>query len=186
MSDIQPPSPPANGQAYRAYLENTLIVLDRLSVPDYYASPLSSPADEALAEIVSVFTAWPLPVRERFLESLPNDKRGLFAIFGHRAATLAARHGEPDRLRLGLIGNAIANYRIPPNRNVEAALAVFYHCARKLELAPQSLFDDAAQFAGDDMAARMRAFGRRADVTLKQFGWREIRTPEGVRYKFEW
>jgi hypothetical protein len=32
----------------------------------------------------------------------------------------------------------------------------------------------------------MKAFGRREGVMLKQFGWREIRTPDGVRFKFEW
>lgn len=84
------------------------------------------------------------------------------------------------------MGSVIANSPIPPNRNVDAALAVFYHCARKLDLEPQNVFDDAAQFAAGDMAARLTAFGRRDDVTLKQYGWREIRTPDGVNYKFEW
>jgi hypothetical protein len=183
MSD---PTPTANGQAYRAYLEVALAVLDRLTAIDYYPSPLPSPADEALAEIVSAFTAWPPSVRERFLAALPSDKRGLFGIFGHRAATLAVRQSDPDRLRLGLVGSAVANYDPPPDRNVEVALAVFYHCARKLEMDPAELFDEAAEFTSDETATRMRAFGRRAGLTLKQFGWREIKTPDGVRYKFEW
>ena len=185
MSQL-PATGTANGQAYRAYLESTLAVLERLTVIDYYPSPLPSPPDEALAGIVSVFTAWPLPVREQFLAALPVGKRGLFGIFGHRAATLAVRAGDAEKLRLGLVGCAIANLEIPPNRKVDAALAVFYHCARKLELEPQVVFDEAAQFATDEMAARLRAFGRRTDVTLKQFGWREIRLPEGVVFRFEW
>jgi hypothetical protein len=36
------------------------------------------------------------------------------------------------------------------------------------------------------MAARLLSFGNKPDVTLKQYGWREIKTPDGVRYKFEW
>ncbi len=176
----------ANGQAYRAYLESTLAILERLTVIDYYPSPLPSPADEALADIVTVFTAWPLPVREQFLAALPADKRGLFGIFGHRAATLAVRAGDPEKLRLGMVGCAIANAETPPNRKVDAALAVFYHCARKLELEPWTVFDEAAQFTSDEMAARLRAFGRREGVTLKQFGWREIRQPEGIVFRFEW
>lgn len=182
----QPAPNSANGQAYRAYLESTLAVLERLTVIDYYPSPLPSPADEALADIVSAFTAWPLPARDQFLAALPADKRGLFGIFGHRAATLAVRTADTDKLRLGLVGCAIANVEIPPHRKVDAALAVFYHCARKLELEPQAVFGEAAQFATDEMAARLRAFGRRDDVTLKQFGWREIRQPEGVVFRFEW
>jgi len=186
MNNDPAPFPTANGHAYRAYLESAQALLAGLTAIDYYPSPLPSPADEALAEVVSAYTGWPIQVRERFIESLPPEKAGLFAIFGHRAATLAVREIDPDRLRLGLIGNAIANYPIPAGRNVDAALAIFHHCARKLEIEPAVLFDEAAQFAADDMAEKLRAFGRRQDVSLKQFGWREIRTPDGVRYKFEW
>ncbi|MCL4803394.1 MAG: hypothetical protein KJ046_03785 [Anaerolineae bacterium] len=176
----------ANGQAYRAYLESALSVLDQLSIVDYIALPMPAPADELLAKVVSAFTGWPVVVRDQFLAGLPSDKLGLFGIFGHRAATLAVRNNDADLLRLGMIGNVIANTPIPANRNVDAALAVFHHCARKLETDPQTLFVDVAQFAAEDMAERLIAFGRRDDVSLKQFGWREIKTPEGVRYKFEW
>ena len=183
---LPPSNPTANGQAYRAYLERTLEMLDGLTVDVYYSSTLPSAADDALAEIVSAFTAWPMPVREQFLTQLPSNKRSLFGIFGHRAATLAIHRQDRELLRLGLIGNLIANSPIPPNRNIEAALAVFYHCARKLEIEPSELFEESSQFADDEMASRMLAFGRKQGVTLKQYGWREIKTPDGVRYKFEW
>lgn len=178
--------PAANGQAFRAYLESALFVLAPLTTVDYYSTPLPSPVDEALAEIVSAFTAWTRPKREDFLESLPAAKRALFGIFGHRAATLAVRRGDPDWLSLGLLGSAIANYEIPPGRNVDVAMAVFYHCAQKLSIDPERLFDEAAEFASGDITTRLRNFGRRTDVNLKQFGWREIKTQDGVRYKFEW
>lgn len=188
MSDDNNPqvTPTSNGQAYQAYLVSALAILERLAVDVYYPLPMPSPADEALTEIVSAFTAWPLDVRQRFTASLPADKRGLFGIFGHRAATLAVRRSDPELLRLGLIANLIANSTIPEKRNVEAALAVFYHCARRLELDPRALFAESAQFATDEMAERLIAFADRPNVTLKQFGWREIRSPDGVRYKFEW
>lgn len=176
----------SNGHAYRVYLEGAQTVLSGLSAIDYYSAPLPSPIDETLAEIVSAYTGWPTHVRERFIASLPHDRLSLLAIFGHRAATLAIRNADVDQLRLGLIGNVIANYHIPDSRNVDTALAVFYHCARKLEIDPADLFDDVAQFTGEETANHLRTFGRRPDVTLKQFGWREIKTPEGVRYKFEW
>ncbi|MCB8934976.1 MAG: hypothetical protein H6663_05865 [Candidatus Promineofilum sp.] len=139
-----------------------------------------------MTEIVSAFTAWPRDVRQRFTASLPAEKRGLFGIFGHRAATLAVRRADPELLRLGLIANLIANSPIPAKRNVETALAVFYHCARKLDLDPRALLEESAQFATDEMAERLLTFADRPNVTLKQFGWREIRSADGVRYKFEW
>lgn len=176
----------SNGQAYRAYLESAQSVLDHLSAVDYIAMPMPVPADELLAKVVSAFTGWPVTVRDQFLAGMPPEKLGLFGIFGHRAATLAVRNNDVDILRLGLIGNVIANTPIPANRNVDAALAVFHHCAQRLKVDPQTLFMDAAQYATGDMAERLIAFGRRDDVSLRQFGWREIKTPEGVRYKFEW
>lgn len=176
----------ANGQAYRAYLESALAVLAPLTAIAYYSTSIPSSDDEALFEIVSAFTGWTRPKRANFLEALPAAKRPLFGIFGHRAVTLAVRRGDPEWLRIGLVGNTIGNYKIPESRNVDAALAVFYHCARKLVVEPQALFDEAAEFATDEMAVCLRAFGRRADVTLKMFGWREIKTQDGVRYKFEW
>jgi hypothetical protein len=135
-------------------------------------------------------TAWPQPQRDRFLAALPDDKRSLFAIFGLRAATLSIRQLNPEWLRLGLMGYAIAHVGDQSGHNpgggLDTALAVFYHCARMLENETEKLFDEAAGYASNEMAERIRAFGHREDVTLKKFGWREIRTPEGIRFKFEW
>jgi hypothetical protein len=176
----------ANGRAFQAYLESAQAVLDGVTAIDYHQSPLPAPLDERLAAIVGAFTGLALPERDRFMAALSDGQRALFALFGHRAATLAARRADAEQLRLGLVGSVIANYTIPDKRNVDVALAVYHHCARKLELNPTELFDEAAHFATDKMAARLRAFGRRTDVTLHQFGWREIRGEEGVRFKFEW
>lgn len=182
----RPSAGAANGQAYRAYLEGALAIIDRTTVAEYYALPLPSAIDDALAEITGAFSAWPAPVREQFQEALGARGRGLFGIFGHRAATLAVRHNDPELLRLGLIGSAIANYTIAPTRKVDTALAIFYHCARKLDLEPQGLFEDVARLAADEMARQLTAFGGRESVLLKQFGWREIKTPDGIRFQFEW
>lgn len=180
------PTPSANGRAFQAYLEGAQAALDGITVIAYYQQPLPSALDEQLAAIAGAFTALPVALRERFMAALSARERSLLGVFGHRAATLAVRGGDPERLRLGLIGNAIANFAIPEKRDSARALAVFYHCARKLDLEPATVFDEAAAFAGEEMAGRMRAFGRREDVTLGQFGWREVRTDEGLRYTFEW
>jgi hypothetical protein len=191
MSDPRSPDgPSADGQAFRAYLQGALAVLAPLTALSYFQERLPGATDEALAEIVNVFTAWARPQRERFLTALPEGKRGLFAIFGHRAATLSIRQLKPEWLRLGLVGFAMAHDTGQIGRQggagSDAALAVFYHCATTLAVEPAGLFDEAAGYAPGELALRMRAFGRREDVALKQFGWRKIHTPDGVRFKFEW
>jgi hypothetical protein len=186
MNKLPDSSLAANGHSFYAYLEGVLTVLAPLTVLDYYAATLPSPADEALRRVISAFTAWPSLQRDRFIAALPAHKLPLFGIFGHRAATLAVRQSDPDWLHLGLIAFAIANYfQSEHSHNPDIAFAVFYHCARKLEMDPEQVFDAAAGYAGESFARRMRAFGRRNDVTLKLYGWREIKTPDGYRYTFE-
>jgi len=178
--------PSANGRAFRAYLEGALAALGDRRALDYHQEPLPAPIDEQLARVAGAFTALPAEQRRRFAAALSPEQRALFGIFGHRAATLSVRRADPEWLRLGLAGSVIANDDIPPRRDVDVSLAVFYHCARALELEPARVFDEAAELATEEMAARLRAFGRRERFVLKEFGWRELRTPEGVRYKFEW
>ena len=179
-------TPSPNARAFQAYLAGAGAVLQSVTAIGYHQMALPAPLDGLLAEIVGAFTALAAPERAQFMAALSASERALFALFGHRAATLAVRSGDADQLRLALVGSVIANYDIPDRRNVDVALAVFHHCARKLELNPQEVFDEAAQYATAAMAERLRAFGRRTDVPLRQFGWREIRGEEGVRYKFEW
>lgn len=190
MNDELSALSPSNSQALQAYLQSALATLGPLTPLTYYQEPLPSAADEVLMEIVNVFTAWSKADRDTFQDAIPEGKRSIFAIFGHRLATLSVRQLKPEWLRLGLIGNAIANhdmrYGLNTGHGLDVALAVFYHCAKTLELEPERLFDEAAAFASDDTASHFRHFGRREGLTLKQFGWREIRKPEGVSYKFEW
>ena len=166
----------ANGQAFQAYLESARAALAGLSTVGYYQQPLPAPIDGRLGEIVSAFSGLPWLQRERFMDALEPRERSLFGVFGHRAATLSVRNADKEQLRLGLIAAAIANFVIPEKRDVDVGLAVFYHCAQKLAADPQEFFDEAAEYAAGAMADRMRAFGERTDVTLKQYGWREIRT----------
>jgi len=179
-------APSANGRALRAYVDSARAALAGMTAIDYHQQPLPAPPDEQLMAIVGAVAALPMADRDRFMAALTDRERALLGLFGHRAATLAVRREEPEWLRLGLLGSVIANYVIPARRDVDVSLAVFHHCARKLGLSPVEVFDEAAAYASEVMAERLRAFGRRDDVVLKHFGWREIRGTEGVRYKFEW
>jgi hypothetical protein len=175
-----------NGNAFSAFTERVIEFLSEKKVIDYYQEPLPSPTDETLSEFCQRFMAASDQERDQFQSALAAEHRSLFGIYGHRAATLSVRQEAPPQLLRGLVGAAIANYIIPDKRNVEVGLAIYHHCARKLGLNPVELFTDAAQYAGEEVARELLAFGRRTDVTLKKYGWRELKTPKGVRYKFEW
>ncbi len=175
-----------NGDEFNSFLQETQQYLAGLQVISYYAAELPSDADDRFSAIIGRFMDTDAEKRLRFLAALNESERALFGIYGHRAATLAARHESRPQLLEGLVGMTIANYTIPEKRRVEVALAVFHHVARKLNTNPIELFEDAAVFAGDDFAVRLLAFSRKPDVTLQGYGWRELKTPDGVKYKFEW
>ena len=173
-----------NGKPFQAFTEEAIDFLNRKKVLSYYQEPLPSPTDDRVAGIVGRFMAAADEERERFQAALSQENRALFGIYGHRAATLSVRQQAPEKLLSGLVGDVIANYTIPDRRNVSLGLAVYYHCARKLGLNPVDVFEEAAGYAAPPLAHVLIEFGRRADVNLRSFGWREVKTAEGVRYTF--
>jgi hypothetical protein len=175
-----------NGDAFNAFLQETQQFLAGLQVITYYSSDLPSVVDDRFSVIVNRFMEADAEKRERFSASLNDSERSLFGIFGHRGATLAARQKSETQLLQGLVGTVIANYKIPEKRRVEVALAVYYHVARKLDLNPIELFENAAVYANEEFASKLLSFSRKPGVTLNSYGWREITTPDGVKYKFEW
>ncbi|MBK8931513.1 MAG: hypothetical protein IPM76_04195 [Chloroflexi bacterium] len=173
-----------NGNSFRVFTADSAAYLADRTVADYYAEPLPAVTDEKLDEMVIRFMAATPAEREFFQAALSPAQRSLFGIYGHRVATTAVRTTDPDQLLRGLVGAAIANFTIPNRRNVEVALAVYYHCARKLGVNTVDLFEMAAEFAGGAIVGELLAYGRRSDITLQKFGWREVKSPDGIRYKF--
>lgn len=175
-----------NGNAIHTFIDDTIALLGDIDVVTYFAEPLPCAVDEQIRRIVFRFTAVTPPERAQFQDALPPEHRSLFGIYGHRAATIAARQNDLDWLRSGLTGFAIANYTIPQKRKVEVGMAVYLHVAQKLGVNPVDLFEETAVYAAPTMAAELLAFGRRPDVTLHKYGWQELKTPDGVKYKFNY
>lgn len=175
-----------NGTEFTAFLAQAQSYLAQLTVLDYYKRPLPHDADTHLAAMIDRLQAAPPAQRQKFVLAVEPAQRSLFAVFGHRAATLAARQQDRLWLERGIVATAVANFTIPPKRNVEASLAIFHHVARQLGANTVYLFDHAADLIGGEIAPRLHTFGRRSDVHLSSYGWRELRLPDGVQYKFEW
>ena len=179
-----------NGTAFRVFVEETTTFLDGLTVAGYYAEPLPSPTDERMAVIVArMLTAVP-EQRRLFHETITDRGCSLLGIAGHRLATLAAREeaqeAAREQLRLGLAAAAIANVTVPEKRRLDVALAIYHHCARQIGVNTVDLFDEVADLTSEETGEFLRRYGRRSDITLSKFGWREMKTPDGVKFKFDW
>jgi hypothetical protein len=173
-----------NGNAFRAFIQQTIQELTGIKVVDYFAEELPCELDGRMQTIIATYQQAAAAEREQFPQALPAQQLSLFGIYGHRAATLAARQQSEAWLLSGLIGYAIANATIPEKRRVEVGLAVYFHVALKLGLKPVDVFEEAAQVAAAEMAQKLLVYGRRSDVTLTKYGWQELKTAEGVKYKF--
>jgi hypothetical protein len=173
-----------NGNAFLAFVDDSLQFLQDRTVFSYFSEPLPSVTDDSLGKMIARFMRLEKRERRLFLDALEGEQRSLFGIYGHRAATLSVRQRSRELLLWGLVGTAIANVVIPERRRIEVSLAVFHHCARELNLNTANLFDEASNYATPEYAERLAAFGRRSDVNLAKFGWRIVKTPDGV--KFTW
>ena len=154
------------------------------SVLDYYRDPLPGELDNVLETAVHHFIGGSDAERLSFNQTLVHAERSLFGIYSHRATALALREQSVDRLRCGLVASVIANFVPLPGRRPEAIWVVYHHCGRKLEQDILALFAEAAGYAPAELAGKMVAFGRRGDISLRLAGWREVKTPEGVWFKF--
>lgn len=173
-----------NGSEFSAFIDQTVAKLQDVKVIAYYPQPIPSALDEEMIEIMRRFLAETAVHQTQFQAALPNSIRSLFGIFGHRAATLAARNQDDDILKIGLVATAVANYEIPEKRRVEVGLAIFHHVARKLEQNPVDLFEEVAQFANNNMAEIMLKFGKTGPINIRNYGWNELKTDDGIKYKW--
>jgi hypothetical protein len=175
-----------NGTDFHTFLSETAVFLSQQKRLDYFRATLPDALDERLAVIVQRYLAAAPSQRQQFLAQFDRQQRTLLALFGHRAATLAMRRQERAWLRWGLLGAALANYDTAERRGIAISLAIYHHVARQLGVNTVDLFDEIADCVQGDLAPLLRQFGRRSDIRLAQFGWRELNTADGVRYKFDW
>ncbi|MEA2646376.1 MAG: hypothetical protein QOE92_1459 [Chloroflexota bacterium] len=173
---------------FEAFSEEACAQLDSISRFVYVQEPAPSATDEQLLAICQAVNAAGPERGRAFAEQLNEHRRVIIGMFGSRAPTLVLGPDRADEerqelLACGLVAEALANLGYPDFRDVLVGLALHHECARRLKLDPSEVFDDAARYADEETAALMRIFGRRRDVTLQRFGWREIPTPGGPRFE---
>lgn len=175
-----------NGSALAVDVDDLAEYLAGQTTLDYYRQPLPGPVDARMDEAIARYMAYSPADRATYRDLLPHRAKALLGIYGHRAATRAVNTADPGLLQQGLIASTIANDDVPAGRRIEIGLAVYHHCARKLGLNPADLFAVAADYANEDLAPFLVAFGNQEDVTLKKYGWLEQTTEDGVLYKYGW
>jgi hypothetical protein len=105
-----------------------------------------------------------------------------------REATAALRARSRERLELafGRLVEAESRARGWDPRDAMISLAPFLDCAHRMGLDPVEVLGPIAASGPDWYAETFDAFARRSDVSLADFGWSLVATPEGPAYHFAW
>ena len=106
--------------------------------------------------------------------------------FSTRAAVMGVRNAEPDLIRDSLIAHAIENLAKGDVRENMIDLGLIFHCARAVHPEPGAVFHEVAEMAGPAISLLLRDFVCRPDLDqiLTLMGWREVRTEQGVDYRW--
>lgn len=159
----------------------TLSLLDSVVLPEFYGPPCR--LDDVLAALLGALAEGAPAERDGVAGALTEQRRRVLARYAMRAPMLALRTETPHHLFAGLVANCLIERTTRDPRDDMIFFAPYTHVARELGVNPTELFDSAAAYAAPDLANDMRVFGRRTDVTLRVFGWRQIDTPDGPSFE---
>jgi hypothetical protein len=174
--------------AFANFVGEAAAYLGGVSAYFYVQETVPSNTDAEIRQICHAMGAAGPPLAPELAAALDAHRRTVLGIFGRRVPQMVLAHDVPDTRRgdilaSGLIAEAFSNAGHRDFRDVLVGLARHYECARRLSLDITDVFDAAAGFADADTATLMRIFGRRSDVTLGRFGWREVETPNGPAFE---
>jgi hypothetical protein len=156
-------------------------LLDSVDLSGYYGPP--GLLDEAIAETLVALADGPSAEWNAFADSLTKHRQRVLGRYAVRASMLALRTRERRHLDAGLLAHCAVTRVVMDWRDDLVAFAPYVHVARALGVDVPTLFDDAAAHAVPDLADVMQTFGRRTDVTLGAFGWRQVETPDGPTFE---
>lgn len=97
----------------------------------------------------------------------------------------ALRRRSPEALHaalLSLLKEGEAEW-VKDYRDLMVAMAPYHHCAKRLGIDVQDFFREVAADAPSSLQKTVEQFGRRTDVTPKNFGFRLKRSRKGHYYR---
>jgi hypothetical protein len=159
----------------------TSSLLDSVELSDYYGPP--SGLDDAIAELLIALAEAASNNWSSFLGCLTEQRRKVLGRYTLRAPMLALRTKTPRHLYAGLLAHCLIEREVLDWRDDMVSFAPYVHVAHVLDVDVTALFDKAAAHAVPELATVMQTFGRRTDITLEAFGWRQVGTPDGPTFE---
>jgi hypothetical protein len=162
-------------------VEKSSALLDRVVLDEYYGPP--GTLDDAIAALLAALAGATTGDWDAFARSLIEQRHRVIGRYALRAPMVALRTNDVQHLSTGLLAHCAIRRTVPDWRDDLVFFAPYVHVASTLGLDVTEHFDRAARHAVPELASVMQQFGRRRDVTLGAFGWREIDTADGPTFE---
>jgi hypothetical protein len=176
-----------NDDQFLAGVEEAMTWLDDAKRLNYLRMPLPCTFDSKIATVCDLFMEARPEQRAVFSSVLNVDHCSVLVLFSERMAMFGAREGSYSSLLKGLIALAMVDLNLDL-REILLIFPLHYHSALKIGIDPARLFQEAAEYAGSEVAEHLRRFPMRdpKDKTLGSMGYKEVDTPNGVAYVRTW
>jgi hypothetical protein len=156
----------------------------KMSPREYLLSPLPSPVDEKIRELVRRYT----PATGAELRSALSRQHSWYLLaFVARMAALAVREHNGNYLVDALAALSLEGGRLDIRENIQM-LALIYNSAMKIGTDVTQLFSSALPAGNAELDDAIRSFPLRADKdkTIESMGFREAHDESGFRYVRTW
>ncbi|MEV6283672.1 hypothetical protein [Kribbella sp. NPDC051770] len=152
---------------------------------EYGPKPLPSHRDHQIHTLLSA--AVPGLSFQALKLKMPLGAAGVLATYAERAASLAVRDRDANKIRTALIATAIALDLTDDFRDVIPSLALLYRAAELIDLDPPTEFRTAATLL-DLQAPELTQFPRRspADRSIQAMAYIESTDDQGFRFQRTW
>lgn len=151
-----------------------------------YDAPLgeSDPAMDAVLGDIGYLSPHGLDSLARRLDG--DGRRSLYR-YSVRAASRSSAIGAVTLVELALLAALLAEWYETEPRDLMVNFTPHHVAASQVEGSARRLFEwIAGKGAPDATSGTLRTFGRRTDVTLDAFGWRELPGPGMVWFALDW
>ena len=132
------------------------------NIPGAGKLPIPSARDQMISEVVTKFSE-AQPAERRKISLLFTDKHSFtFIAFAERMAAYAVRIGSSEKLFEGLAALVLDGGKFDSRENI-TVMAPLYDAALKIGADPESLFNQAADLALNEVSDVLRTFPNRPD-----------------------
>lgn len=151
-----------------------------------YGKKIPGKLDNDFKELAEIYSSATANEAKEIRDRISKDIRLLLLGFGDRFATIAARNGDENSLKIALLAHVIEDFRMDPRENF-FRLPVISHVADRMGLNVKKLFKWAALMASEPTAKDLRSFAsqRPRERSLDSVGLEEYYDEEegGISYR---